>query len=170
MAIQKNAGLRSDQHRRSAYKFRLACCALLGGMCLLIIALTGACTDKKSDEEIAKGQGENAAKVSAQKKSNFQKLAGRWVRTDGGYIIEIRNVAFDGKMDAGYFNPRPINVSVAKASLGNSGIQVFIELQDQGYPGSTYTLVHDPAKDVLKGFYYQAAMQQTFDVIFARVK
>jgi hypothetical protein len=131
----------------------------------LVIAFTGACIDKKSDKEAGSNQDESSAN-----QSDFLKLAGRWVRTDGGYIIEIRNVALDGKMDAAYFNPRPINVSVAQASRSNSGIQVFIELQDQGYPGSTYTLIHDPAKDALEGFYYQAAMQQTFDVIFARVK
>jgi hypothetical protein len=47
---------------------------------------------------------------------------------------------------------------------------VFIELQDQGYPGSTYTLNYNPAEDSLVGFYYQAVMQQNFDVVFARVK
>ena len=40
----------------------------------------------------------------------------------------------------------------------------------QGYPGSTYTLTYNPAKDMLVGFYYQAAMQQNFDVVFARMK
>ena len=164
MAIQKNALSRSDQNKRIAYTFRLAS-ALLGGACLLIIALTGACSDRESDSKIDRDQAERPSN-----QSDFLKLVGRWVRTDGGYIIEIRNVALDGKMDAGYFNPRPINVSVAEASRSNSGIRVFIELQDQGYPGSTYTLIHDPAKESLEGFYYQAAMQQNFDVIFARVK
>src|SRR5262245_38211615 len=42
------------------------------------------------------------------------RLVGRWQRPDGGYVIEIRNVATNGKLDAGYFNPRPINVARAE--------------------------------------------------------
>jgi hypothetical protein len=38
------------------------------------------------------------------------------------------------------------------------------------YPGSTYTLEHNPQSDQLFGQYFQAAMQQTFEVVFARVK
>ena len=171
---QKNrkASVRSDQHK-GTYKFGLLF-ALLGGVCLVIVAFVGGCTDKKSDVETAKppvrSQAENSKTVFAHKQSDLLKLVGRWVRMDGGYIIEIRNVASDGKMDAAYFNPRPINVSVAEASRTSTGIKVFIELQDQGYPGSTYTLSYDPAKDSLVGFYYQAVMQQNFDVVFARVK
>ena len=171
---QKNrkASLQTDQHR-GTYKFGLFF-ALLGGVCLVIVAFAGGCSDKKADVETAKtpaqGQDESSKNVSAHKQSDFLKLVGRWVRTDGGYIIEIRNVASNGKMDAAYFNPRPINVSVAEASRTGTGTKVFIELQDQGYPGSTYTLSYNPAEDSLVGFYYQAAMQQNFDVVFARVK
>ena len=38
------------------------------------------------------------------------------------------------------------------------------------YPGSTYTLTYDPASDQLKGVYYQAALQQRFEVVFVRMK
>jgi len=147
---------------------------LLVGLYLVIIVFAGACTDKKSDKETAKppaqGQSENPKNVSANEQSDLLKLVGRWVRLDGGYLIEIRNIFPNGKMDTAYFNPRPINVSVAEASRTSTGTKVFIELQDQGYPGSTYTLSYDLTKDSLVGFYYQAAMQQTFDVVFARVK
>ena len=47
---------------------------------------------------------------------------------------------------------------------------VFIELRDQNYPGCTYTLTYDARSDQLFGQYYQATMQQTFDVTFARLK
>ena len=40
----------------------------------------------------------------------FQKLIGRWLRPDGGYILEISHISSDRKMEAAYFNPRPINV------------------------------------------------------------
>ncbi len=148
--------------------------ALLVGACFIIFALVGACTEKKSNVENAKPPADSRAThsktASVDKQRKLLNLVGRWVRTDGGYIIEIRNIASDGRMEAGYFNPRPINVSVAEASQTGAGTKVFMELQDAGYPGSTYTLNYDPTKDVLTGFYYQAAMQQNFDVIFARVK
>jgi hypothetical protein len=47
-------------------------------------------------------------------------------------------------------------------------IELFIELQDQGYPGSTYRLKHNPEYDVMVGVYFQAAVRQTFDVVFER--
>jgi hypothetical protein len=47
---------------------------------------------------------------------------------------------------------------------------LFIKLQDEGYPGSIYTLYYYAEKDALAGFYYQAAMQQTFEVVFIRKK
>jgi hypothetical protein len=41
-------------------------------------------------------------------------------------------------------------------------------LQDEGYPGCTYTLFYHPEEDVLAGSYYQAAVDRTYDVIFVR--
>jgi len=103
-------------------------------------------------------------------KGGFDRLKGRWRRPDGGYVIEIRNVEANGKMDAGYCNPRPINVSRAEASQEGTTTKVFIELRDTNYPGSTYTLTYDPQSDQLKGVYFQAALQQSFDVVFVRLK
>jgi uncharacterized protein (DUF2147 family) len=100
----------------------------------------------------------------------FQKLIGKWLRPDGGYILEVRSVAPDGKMEAGYFNPRPINVAKAEVSQDGGSVKVFLELRDVNYPGSTYTLIYDPANDRLTGNYFQAALNQTFDVFFTRVK
>ena len=34
-----------------------------------------------------------------------QKLQGKWLRPDGGYVIEVRNVEDGGTMDVAYFNP-----------------------------------------------------------------
>jgi hypothetical protein len=102
--------------------------------------------------------------------AGFDVLKGRWLRPDGGYIIQIRNIDPSGKMEAGYFNPRTINVSKAEATRDSGKMKVFIELRDTGYPGSTYTLTYDPKEDVLRGVYYQAAMKQSFDVYFTRMK
>lgn len=37
------------------------------------------------------------------------KVVGRWMRTDGGYELELSNPTFDGRLTAAYFNPNPIN-------------------------------------------------------------
>jgi len=103
-------------------------------------------------------------------KAGFEALKGRWLRPDGGYIIQIRSVEGNGKIDAGYFNPQPINVSRAHATRENGKLKVFIELRDAGYPGSTYTLTYDPNEDVLRGVYFQAAVRQNFDIYFTRMK
>lgn len=103
-------------------------------------------------------------------RSDFEKLVGRWRRPDGGYVIEIRGVRANGEIDAGYFNPRPINVSQAEASHKGNAVKVFIELYDKMYPGSTYDLTYDLQHDVLRGTYFQAALGQAFDVIFVRTR
>jgi hypothetical protein len=99
-----------------------------------------------------------------------QQLKGKWRRPDGGYVIDVRTVEDDGTMDVAYFNPQPIKVSRAKAVQEGATTKVFLELRDVHYPGSTYTLRYDPASDQLKGVYYQAALQQRFDVVFVRMK
>ena len=75
-----------------------------------------------------------------------------------------------GKLDVGYFNPNPINVSRAAAWRDKGATKVVIELRDVNYPGSTYNLEHNPQTDQLFGQYFQAAMQQTFEVVFSRLK
>ncbi|MGB8426781.1 MAG: hypothetical protein WCD88_13430 [Desulfobacterales bacterium] len=108
-----------------------------------------------------------ASQTGAENRSrDFHALIGRWRRPDGGYVIEIRGIDAAGKMDVGYFNPRPINVARATAAKDAETLKVFIELQDVGYPGATYTLAYDPGQNVLKGLYYQPAAGQTFDVVF----
>ncbi len=98
-------------------------------------------------------------------------LKSRWLRPDGGYILEIRSVDdASGKLEAAYLNPRSINVSKAQAWRDGASLKVFIELRDINYPGSTYTLAYDPASDQLQGNYYQALQEQSFDVVFTRVK
>jgi hypothetical protein len=102
--------------------------------------------------------------------SDFQRLRGKWFRTDGGYVIEIRDVSNSGHMDAGYFNPQAIKVSKAEAIREGDETRVFIELRDVNYPGSTYTLRYDRERDVLEGVYYQATLQQSFTVRFIRME
>jgi hypothetical protein len=102
-----------------------------------------------------------------------QKLLGRWQRTDAEYAIEIRLVRPDGVTDARYYNPfNQRSIHVAKASVASpaGGAEFFMELQDVGYPGSTYTLRYDEPGDQLVGIYYQAAMRESYDVVFQRMR
>ena len=100
----------------------------------------------------------------------FAALPGRWVRPDGGYVINIKRVDAGGKLDAAYANPNPLPFSRAEATLEGKVIKLFFEIRAGGYNGSTYTLTYDPAADVLKGVYFQAVAQQKFDVYFTRLK
>jgi hypothetical protein len=80
-----------------------------------------------------------------QNKSSEQLLRGRWVRPDGGYAIELGNARPDGRLEASYFNPRPINVSRAEWHRSNDGLHVLVELRQANYPGATYKLRYLPA-------------------------
>jgi hypothetical protein len=113
------------------------------------------------------GRPANAAAVS---KSDFEKLKGKWLRPDGGYVLEVRQIAADGKIDAAYLNPKPINVSQAAASSQAGQIKVFVELRDRLYPGSYYTLTYDAGNDQLAGVYNHLGIGQRFDVIFVRMR
>lgn len=99
-----------------------------------------------------------------------KKFVGQWVRSDGVYVIHVREIKPDGSVDAGYFNPKPINVSEANVSVWKGFDQLYIKLEDKGYPGSTYKLYYYAEKDQLAGFYYQAAVKETFEVFFIRKK
>jgi hypothetical protein len=98
----------------------------------------------------------------------FASLPGRWVRPDGGYVISIKSVDADGKLDASYANPNPLPFYTAMATADGGPLKLFFELRAGGYSGSTYTLNYDAAGDQLKGKYYQAVAKQTFEVVFVR--
>ena len=103
-------------------------------------------------------------------KIDEQRLAGRWVRPDGGYILELKGIGKDGKLKAAYFNPQPIKVFKAEWNRQQGIISVFVELRDVNYPGSKYNLRYDPKIDKLKGTYFQAVYGDIYDVEFVRAK
>ena len=144
----------------ASFRLRHAVVFTLCALMFVILGMQGPATGEE------KGDSTKVEKA----KLDFIKLKGRWVRTDGGYILSVKDVDSNGKLDAAYYNPRPINVSNAQATREGETLKVFIELRDAGYPGSTYTLTHDPKTDRLSGVYYQAAIGQQFDVIFVRSK
>jgi hypothetical protein len=134
---------------------------------LLIACFTGVgAANAQRIEDSQEGKAAAAAKAQA----GFGALQGRWVRPDGGYVIDIRAVDAAGKLEASYANPRPLPFAVAQASREGGTLKLFFELRAGGYNGSTYTLTYDPGKDILKGVYFQAVMGQSFDVNFVRAR
>ena len=134
-------------------------------ICLVLICLAAAVWYGSLNRSAT----EPAATISPKKETpDFDRLVGNWVRPDGGYVIEIRKIYPDGKVDAAYFNPSPIHVSRSTVSEKDGIIELFIELQGKGYPGSTYTLKYNPEYDAMVGIYFQAVIQQPFEVIFQR--
>jgi len=105
----------------------------------------------------------------AKPKAAFARLPGRWLREDGGYVIEISQVEPDGKLKAAYFNPHPIHVSQAAAVEEGGSVKVGLELNDVNYPGCLYTLIFNAELDQLQGTYFQAAIGQTYQVVFIRM-
>ncbi len=102
------------------------------------------------------------------KPADYKHLIGRWVRASGGYVLDIRNVQSDGKLEAAYLNPKPINVSKASANIKTGRIELFVELRDKYYPGSYYTLTYDSKMDRLIGVYHHLGIGQNINVFFSR--
>ena len=100
--------------------------------------------------------------------AEVRRVVGRWVRPDGGYVLDLKSLADDGRLAAAYLNPRPIRISRAEARLEDGQTRVFVELTDENYPGCTYTLTYLPQADQLHGVYYQALMQESYEVHFVR--
>jgi hypothetical protein len=111
-----------------------------------------------------------SGQTDTQSPADLQRLEGRWVRPDGGYVLELSETKKDGSLKASYFNPKPIKVFSAKWSQREGKINVFVELRDVNYPGSKYDLQYDPGSDRLKGTYFQAVEKQTYNIEFVRVK
>lgn len=99
-----------------------------------------------------------------------RRLLGRWLRPDGGYVLELRETPSGQGVEALYFNPRPIHVGRAELREEGGAISVFVELRDVNYPGSTYTLLYDAGTDRLGGTYFQAVQRATYDVEFVRLR
>lgn len=104
----------------------------------------------------------------ASKPTDYKHLIGQWVRTSGGYVLDIKSISLDGKIEMAYLNPRTINVSKAQANIKAGRINLFIELRDRHYLGNYYTLTYDSQRDRLVGVYHHLGIEQNFDVFFSR--
>jgi len=99
-----------------------------------------------------------------------EKLSGSWLRSDGTYSISISDVEPEGKLEAAYFNPNPINVGRSEWSVQDKKLLLYVEMNDVNYKGSNYNLTYDDQSGQLVGFYSQAVTNQTFDVSFSKTE
>jgi hypothetical protein len=63
----------------------------------------------------------------------------------------------------------PIHVARAEATRDGEVLKIIVVLEDVGYPGSSYTLTWSPTERLLSGEYYQATLQEIFEVTFTRL-
>jgi len=96
-------------------------------------------------------------------------ILGSWIRPDGNYILELTKINEDNLLEAVYYNPRPIRVSLAQIKKENP-LRIYVEFDDVNYRGSYYDLQYDPVNDALTGNYYQATYGQTYSIAFIRNK
>jgi len=94
---------------------------------------------------------------------------GKWQRTDAEYILELKNIKTDSTLEAAYLNPKPINISETHWKVNGEYFYFLVKFDDEGYPGSYYSLGYIPEEDRLYGFYFQAVQQQKYDVVFERL-
>jgi len=109
-----------------------------------------------------------AGNAALAKPFDFSVIAGQWARIDGSYTLRVENVMSDGTAEVSYFNPGEIHVAESRVATQDGRIKLFVKLQDEGYPGCTYTLFYYHEQDVLAGVYYQAAVGRTYEVVFVR--
>lgn len=122
--------------------------------------------DKTTDESAGKPNG--GAGNGPTSTAEREKLLGRWLRQDGGYVLKFKDVSQPDKLAVAYLNPNEIHVARAAATRRDDALRVEIELRDVNYPGCVYELTYDQAEDRLRGTYFQAALGETYDVEFAR--
>jgi hypothetical protein len=109
-----------------------------------------------------------AAGIVSAQPLNFKIIAGQWARIDGSYTLHVEDVTPEGVVNVRYFNPGEIHVAQSQVGTQEGRIKLFVKLRDKGYPDCTYTLFYYLEEDVLAGVYYQAAVDQTYEVIFVR--
>lgn len=97
-------------------------------------------------------------------------LIGEWTRTDAPYQMKITDVLDNGKLEVGYFNPRSIYVSKAYWTETGTILTIYVELQDENYPGSNYKLNYNSERNVLIGEYFQAVEGVIYPVEFVKTK
>lgn len=149
-------------------------CGQAAGVLVLALGLAAGCARKEQPESSAKSApaakttAPAAAKSAAAPADSFEKIRGRWLRPDGGYVLAIGAIDPEGRAEARYFNPSPINVAWARVRTDAGVMKLDVELRDTNYPGCLYKLSYLPETDRMVGTYFQAQMQETHEVAFIR--
>lgn len=143
---------------------------IIGGGLVLLMVPTKSVRGPKSTQPPAVEVEETNAPAATAAPVDLNAVVGDWLREDGGYQLKLTRDASGKKLNAAYFNPNPINVSYCTATNDGGTMKMRVELNDTGYPGCVYTLVHDRTNDRLLGTYYQAAMGETYEVMFVRTR
>lgn len=107
---------------------------------------------------------------SEEKLTDQRVLIGEWTRTDAPYQMKITDVLDNGKLEVGYFNPKSIYVSKAYWTETGTILTIYVELQDENYPGSNYKLNYNSERNVLIGEYFQAVEGVIYPVEFVKTK
>ncbi|MBZ5858583.1 hypothetical protein [Flavihumibacter profundi] len=134
--------------------------------------LSFSCNQKQAANETTDTAPAGSAPVNTTPQNPVEKnkVVGDWIRTDAPYQLKITELSEGGLLKAGYFNPNPINVGKANWQVTNGALQLYIELRDENYPGSNYTLTYLPEKNLLVGSYFQAVQGVSYDIAFMRAK
>ena len=154
-----------------SWKQRVTLWLSAAGLLVLLVAVVGGAAGWFNRDPGTRAStpqaGASAAKIPDEARNQLQ---GRWLRPDGGYLMTIKSVDPDGKMEATYANPRPIHVASAQAAHADGKTTLRVELRDTNYPGNYYTLSYDPAQDQLLGVYHHLGNGQDFEVNFTRMR
>ena len=142
----------------------------LSGLLAFLLAYAGWQAYRESPNASLPDASDTPPAATAATPEQLQKLLGRWVRNEGGYVLNIKSAAKDGKLDAEYLNPKSIHIARAEADQFDGKLRVFVQFQDVNYEGSTYDLRYEPSNDQLVGEYFQATQQQRYQVSFERTK
>ena len=164
---RRQSRAKKSDDRTGLRKHRTALLASIGIVAVVIVSLLLK-TIKTSGDSPSTADQKVAAPQTTVPAPNFQSVVGQWIRIDSPYVIDIESADQEGTLQAKYYNPRPINVSVARARAKDDTLEVFVELRDVNYPGSTYTLTYDSTRELLMGVYFQATMKQKYNVVFRR--
>jgi hypothetical protein len=116
-----------------------------------------------------KTEGKAAVQAPVQLTTTFEKIKGKWMRSDGGYCLEFKRLMPNNELEVAYFNPNPIHVGKARLYEERGFTKVFVELQDVNYPGSRYTLIFNVEKKQLIGNYFQATQGVDYEVSFEKM-
>ena len=126
-------------------------------------------TEIQAEYDMARSQSGIPSNLAQPQKVEMDTILGPWLRPDGNYILEFTKINEDRSLEASYYNPKPIRISVAQIKQEDR-IKIYVEFDDVNYRGSYYDLQYDPANDALTGNYYQATYGQTYAIAFIRYR